>query len=53
MSTGEEVRLARLFDGGSNAVVAAIDHGLALDPASDGMRELRIKLLAEIAQKPR
>lgn len=32
MSTGEEVRLARLFDGGSNAVVAAIDHGLYNGP---------------------
>ena len=31
MSTGEEIRLARLFDGG-NAVVAAIDHGLYNGP---------------------
>ncbi len=28
MSTGDEIRLARLFDGGGNAVVVAIDHGL-------------------------
>ena len=32
MSTGEEIRLARLFDGGGNAVVAAIDHGLYNGP---------------------
>jgi len=32
VSVGEEVRLARLFDGGSNAVVAAIDHGLYNGP---------------------
>lgn len=32
MSTGEEIRLARLFDGGSNVVVAAIDHGLYNGP---------------------
>lgn len=32
MSTGEEIRLARLFDGGQNAVVAAIDHGLYNGP---------------------
>lgn len=32
VSTGEEVRLARLFDGGSNVVVAAIDHGLYNGP---------------------
>lgn len=32
MATGEEIRLARLFDGGSNAVVAAIDHGLYNGP---------------------
>ncbi len=32
MSTGEEIRLARLFDGGPNAVVAAIDHGLYNGP---------------------
>ena len=32
MATGEGIRLARLFDGGSNAVVAAIDHGLYNGP---------------------
>ena len=32
MATGEAIRLARLFDGGSNAVVAAIDHGLYNGP---------------------
>ncbi len=32
VATGTEVRLARLFDGGSNAVVAAIDHGLYNGP---------------------
>lgn len=32
MATGEEIRLARLFDGGSNVVVAAIDHGLYNGP---------------------
>lgn len=32
MATGEEIRLARLFDGGSNAVVVAIDHGLYNGP---------------------
>ncbi len=32
MSTGEEIRLARLFDGSSNAVVAAVDHGLYQGP---------------------
>jgi DhnA family fructose-bisphosphate aldolase class Ia len=30
--TGESVRLARLFDGGQNAVVVAIDHGLYMGP---------------------
>jgi class I fructose-bisphosphate aldolase len=32
VATGEAIRLARLFDGGSNAVVAAIDHGLYNGP---------------------
>lgn len=32
MGTGEEIRLARLFDGGGNAVVVAIDHGLYNGP---------------------
>lgn len=32
VATGEEIRLARLFDGGSNAIVAAIDHGLYNGP---------------------
>ncbi|MGC8635143.1 MAG: class I fructose-bisphosphate aldolase [Candidatus Limnocylindrales bacterium] len=32
VSTGEEIRLARLFDGGGNAVVVAIDHGLYNGP---------------------
>lgn len=32
MATGEDVRLARLFDGGSNAIIAAIDHGLYNGP---------------------
>jgi DhnA family fructose-bisphosphate aldolase class Ia len=32
VATGEDIRLARLFDGGSNAVVAAIDHGLYNGP---------------------
>jgi DhnA family fructose-bisphosphate aldolase class Ia len=32
VATGEGIRLARLFDGGSNAVVAAIDHGLYNGP---------------------
>ena len=32
MATGEEIRLARLFDGGGNAVVVAIDHGLYNGP---------------------
>jgi class I fructose-bisphosphate aldolase len=32
VATGEVIRLARLFDGGSNAVVAAIDHGLYNGP---------------------
>ena len=32
MATGEGIRLARLFDGGSNVVVAAIDHGLYNGP---------------------
>src|SRR5512136_114991 len=31
-TTGESVRLARLFDGGQNAVVVAIDHGLYMGP---------------------
>jgi len=30
--TGAEIRLSRLFDGGSNVVVAAIDHGLYNGP---------------------
>ncbi len=32
VGTGEEIRLARLFDGGGNAVVVAIDHGLYNGP---------------------
>lgn len=32
MSTGESIRLQRLFDGGQNAVVVAIDHGLYNGP---------------------
>lgn len=32
MGSGDEIRLARLFDGGSNAIVAAIDHGLYNGP---------------------
>jgi DhnA family fructose-bisphosphate aldolase class Ia len=39
VSTGEEIRLARLFDGGANAVVAAIDHGLYNGPRP-GFEEL-------------
>lgn len=31
-TTGASVRLARLFDGGQNAVVVAIDHGLYMGP---------------------
>jgi DhnA family fructose-bisphosphate aldolase class Ia len=27
-TTGEKVRLSRLFSGGQNAVVVAVDHGL-------------------------
>ena len=34
MATGEEIRLARLFDGGRNAVVVALDHGLYNGPLS-------------------
>jgi DhnA family fructose-bisphosphate aldolase class Ia len=32
VSSGEDIRLARLFEGGSNAIVAAIDHGLYNGP---------------------
>ncbi|MGH7610834.1 MAG: class I fructose-bisphosphate aldolase [Candidatus Dormibacteria bacterium] len=32
MTTGEEIRLARLFGGGQNAVVVALDHGLYNGP---------------------
>jgi len=32
VSAGEDIRLARLFEGGSNAIVAAIDHGLYNGP---------------------
>lgn len=32
MATGEEIRLSRLFDGGGNAVIVAIDHGLYNGP---------------------
>ena len=32
VTTGGGIRLARLFDGGSNAVIAAIDHGLYNGP---------------------
>jgi DhnA family fructose-bisphosphate aldolase class Ia len=34
MTTGEEIRLARLFDGGQNAVVVAVDHGLYNGPVA-------------------
>ncbi len=32
MSTGESIRLQRLFDGGQNVVIVAIDHGLYNGP---------------------
>jgi len=32
VATGEEIRLARLFDGAGNAVVVAVDHGLYNGP---------------------
>ena len=32
MPTGKDIRLSRLFDGGTNAVVVAIDHGLYNGP---------------------
>ena len=32
MGSGGDIRLARLFDGGSNAIIAAIDHGLYNGP---------------------
>jgi DhnA family fructose-bisphosphate aldolase class Ia len=32
VSTGKDIRLSRLFDGGANAVVVAIDHGLYNGP---------------------
>lgn len=32
MTTGEDIRLGRLFDGGRNAVVVAVDHGLYNGP---------------------
>jgi DhnA family fructose-bisphosphate aldolase class Ia len=32
VSSGEEIRLARLFDGSGNAVVVAVDHGLYNGP---------------------
>ncbi len=32
MSSGEEIRLGRLFDGSGNAVVVAVDHGLYNGP---------------------
>ncbi len=32
MTTGEEIRLARLFDGSGNAVIVAVDHGLYNGP---------------------
>ncbi len=32
MTTGEEIRLARLFDEGQNAVIVALDHGLYNGP---------------------
>jgi DhnA family fructose-bisphosphate aldolase class Ia len=32
VSTGEHIRLSRLFDGGANAVIVAIDHGLYNGP---------------------
>ncbi len=32
MSIGEDIRLRRLFDGGANAVIVAVDHGLYNGP---------------------
>jgi putative autoinducer-2 (AI-2) aldolase len=32
VASGSEIRLARLFDGGANAIIAAIDHGLYNGP---------------------
>lgn len=40
MSTGEAIRLQRLFDGGGNAVVVAVDHGLYNGPRP-GFEDLR------------
>jgi DhnA family fructose-bisphosphate aldolase class Ia len=37
--TGEQIRLARLFDGAENVVVVAIDHGLYFGPL-DGLIDL-------------
>jgi DhnA family fructose-bisphosphate aldolase class Ia len=38
-TTGEKVRLSRLFSGGQNAVIVAIDHGLYFGPLP-GMEDL-------------
>jgi DhnA family fructose-bisphosphate aldolase class Ia len=40
VSTGESIRLQRLFDGGQNVVVVAIDHGLYNGPRP-GFEDLR------------
>ena len=39
MAIGEEIRLERLFDGGHNAVIVAIDHGLYNGPVP-GLNDL-------------
>jgi len=39
VTTGEEIRLARLFDGGQNAVIVAVDHGLYNGPVP-GLNDL-------------
>jgi DhnA family fructose-bisphosphate aldolase class Ia len=43
MTTGEEIRLGRLFDGGRNAVVVAVDHGLYNGPVP-GLNDLATTL---------
>jgi DhnA family fructose-bisphosphate aldolase class Ia len=43
MTTGEEIRLGRLFDGGCNAVVVAVDHGLYNGPVP-GLNDLAATL---------
>ena len=40
MSTGEAIRMQRLFDGGDNVVVVAVDHGLYNGPRP-GFEDLR------------